>query len=187
MDPDPAFPAPADRTAAERNRILHRRAAALARRHERPEEAEILIDIVEFALAQEFYAVESAFVREVQPLRGLTPVPCTPPFILGIVNIRGQILPVLDLKKFFELPERGISDLDKLLILSSGAMEIGVLADAILGVSSIPMSGLQSTLPTLSGIRADYLLGVTADRIAVLHTEKLLADQRIIVNEEVPD
>jgi purine-binding chemotaxis protein CheW len=170
---------------ARKARILHERAVALARRHDRPEEAEILIDIVKFRLAEESYAIESVFVREVQPLRGLTPVPCTPPFILGIVNLRGQILTVLDLKRFFDLPERGISDLDKLIILRAGPMELGVLADAVLGVDSIPMSHLQVSLPTLSGIRADYLRGVTDDRIAVLDAEKILADNRIVVREEV--
>lgn len=171
--------------AGERDRVLHERAVALARRQERPEVAEVLIDIIAFRLADEDYGIESVFVREVQPLRGLTPVPCTPPFILGIVNLRGQILTVLDLRRFFDLPVRGLSDLDKLIILRAGTMELGILADAVVGVESIPMSHLQASLPTLAGIRADYLMGVTERRVAILDAEKLLADGRIAVREEV--
>jgi purine-binding chemotaxis protein CheW len=60
-----------------------------------------------------------------------------------------------------------------------------VLADVIVGVRSIRVESLQPSLPTLTGIRAEYLKGVTAERLVVLDLERLLADPKIIVNEEV--
>ena len=170
---------------AENARILHERAVALARRPAMAEEAWVLTDVVEFALAQECYALESEFVREVQPLKGLTPVPCTPPLILGIVNIRGQILTVMDLKKLFELPEKGIGDFDKLIILRCGLVEVGILADAILGVRSIALGTLRPVPPTLTGWRADCLKGIGSNGAILLDVEKLLSDRRIVVNEDV--
>lgn len=170
--------------AARKARVLHDRAVSLAHKTDKPEEAWILTDIVEFTLAGETYAVESAFVREVQPLRGLTPVPCTPPFITGIVNIRGQIVTVIDLKKFFDLPARGITDLDKLIILRSGGMEIGILADTIAGVRSIPLGAMETSSPAMAGFHARYLKGIGGDRTALVDVEKLLSDERIVVREE---
>ena len=101
--------------------------------------------MLEFSLAYERYALETAFVREVYPLKEFTPLPCTPPFVLGIISVRGQILAVIDLKRFFNLPEKGLSDLNKVIILRRGGLEVGLLADAVSGVQAIP--GLRSRPP----------------------------------------
>lgn len=172
-------------TPAETQRILKTRAQALAQEPEPAEAAGERIEVVEFLLAHECYALESRYVREVYPLENLTPLPCTPAFVLGIVNLRGEILSVIDLKKFFELPEQGLTDLNKVIVLQSGNMLFGVLADAILGVRSIARTKIQSSLPTLTGIRADYLTGVTKERVAILDAAKLLSDRKLVVQEEV--
>ncbi|MFZ0500146.1 MAG: chemotaxis protein CheW [Steroidobacteraceae bacterium] len=167
-------------------RILRERAQTLARVPP-PPAADTLLELLEFGLASERYAIERRYVQEVQPLRELTPLPCTPPFILGIVNVRGRIVPVLDLKKFFELPERGLTDLHRTIIVRGHDLEIGLLADVIIGISGIPAESLQPSLPTLTGIRADYLKGVTDARLVVLAVDRILSDPRIIVHEEVED
>ena len=141
--------------------------------------------MVEFRLAKERYALESRWVQEVCPLKELTPLPCTPPFVLGIVNVRGRILPVLDLKNFFDLPEQGLTDLRRLILVRGDDLELGLLADDIVGVRSLPMDSLQLSLPTLTGIRSDYLKGVTAERLVVLDLARILADPKIIVHDEV--
>ncbi len=118
-------------------------------------------------------------------LKDLTPLPGIPRFVIGIMNVRGKTLSVIDLKKFFDLPQRGLGDLNKVIILSSGGMEFGILADTILGVREIRSSDLRLSLPTLTGIREDYLKGVTGDRLVVLDAERILSDKRIVVNESV--
>ena len=165
--------------------ILRARARALARVPESPPVAGAALELLEFSLAQERYAVESRFVREVCPLKELTPLPCTPPFLLGIVNVRGRILPVLDLKKFFDLPEKGLTDLHRIILIRGDGLELGLLADAITGVRSVSADSLQPSLPTLTGIREDYLKGVTAERLVVLDLARILADPKIVVHEEV--
>ena len=165
-------------------RILRERAQTLARVPP-PPAADTILELLEFGLASERYAIERRYVQEVHPLRELTPLPCTPPFILGIVNVRGRIVPVLDLKKFFELPERGLTDLHRTIIVRGHDLEIGLLADVIIGISGIPAESLQPSLPTLTGIRADYLKGVTDARLVVLAVDRILSDPRIIVHEEV--
>jgi len=165
--------------------ILRARAQALAQAPERAPVAGASLEVLEFRLAQERYALENRWVQEVCPLKELTPLPCTPPFVLGIVNVRGRILPVLDLKKFFDLPEQGLTDLHRIILVRGNDLELGLLADVIVGVRSIPADSLQPSLPTLTGVRGDYLKGVTAERLVVLDLARILADPKIIVHEEV--
>jgi len=171
--------------APDARQILRARARALARPPERAAVAAASLELLEFRLARESYALETHYVREVYPLKNLTPLPCTPPFVLGIVNVRGRILPVLDLKKFFELPEEGLTDLHRIILVHGNDLELGLLADVIAGVRTIPVERLQASLPTLTGIRAEYLKGVTAERLVVLDLDRILADPKIIVHEEV--
>lgn len=144
-----------------------------------------MIDLLVFRLGQEFYAVESQFVGEVHPLKELTPLPCTPPFVAGIVNVRGRIVPVVDLKKLLDLPEKGLTDLHCIILVRGEGFEIGLLADVVVGVRSIAAETLQPSLGTLTGVRSEFLKGVTAERLVVLDLSRILSDPRIIVHEEV--
>ena len=173
--------------APDARQILRDRARALARPPERAAIAEASLELLEFRLARECYALETRYVREVIPLKNLTPLPCTPSFVLGIVNARGRILPVLDLKKLFDLPEQGLTDLHRVIFVQGNDLELGLLADVIVGVSIIAAKSLQPSLPTLTGIGTDYLKGVTAERLVVLDLERILADPKIVVREEVED
>ncbi len=172
-------------TPEETQRILKARARALAQKPVPTEAAGECIEVVEFLLAGEHYAIESQYIQEVYPLENLTPLPCTPAFVLGIVNVRGEILSVIDIRRFFDLPQQGLTDLSKVIIVRSQEMEIGILADAILGARSIARADIQASLPTLTGIREDYLTGVTRERVVILDAAKLLSDKKIIVQEEV--
>jgi purine-binding chemotaxis protein CheW len=169
----------------KKQEVLKERAKLLAQEPKRAKTDETYLEVVEFQLEYEHYAIETSYIREVYPLKELTPIPCTPPFVLGIINIRGQILSVLDLKTFFNLPEKGLVDMNKVIILHSDEMEFGILTDTILGVRSIPLSDIQPSLPTLTDIRAKYLKGVTAERLVILDAAKILSDRNIIVHEEV--
>lgn len=169
----------------EKQRILQARARTLAQELEKRAEPENYFEVLEFSLAYERYALETSLVREVYPLKELTPLPCTPPFILGIINLRGQILAVIDLKRFFNLPEKGLSDLNKVIILHRGRLEVGLLADAVVGVRAVAWPEVQAPLPTLEGLSPDYLKGVTREALIILDAEKILTDPRLIVHEEV--
>jgi len=170
---------------AEAERILRARAQALAQPASSAPPSGTTLELLEFRLASERYAVETRHVQDVHPLRDLTPLPCTPPFVLGIVNVRGRILPVLDLRKFFDLPERGLTDLHRIILVRGNDLELGVLADVIVGVRSAAAGSLQPSLPTLEGIRAAYLKGIGEERLVVLDVDAILADPKLIVDEEV--
>jgi purine-binding chemotaxis protein CheW len=168
----------------ERRSILRKRAQTLAQEAEQVAAGESL-EIIEFRLASETYGLESRFIREVYPLRDVTPLPGMPPFVLGIVNVRGQILSVVDLKEFFNLPDKGLGQLNKLIILHDEQMEFGILADAILDVRSIALDTLQTAPATVSGIGEEYLRGVTGERMILLDAEEILRDENIVVHQEI--
>lgn len=141
------------------------------------------LEVVELLIAGEKHAFESSYIREIYPLKQLTPLPGTPPFVLGIISVRGQIVSVVDIKKYFDLPETELTDVSRVVIIHSEDMEFGVLADLVLGVRQVRIDEIQSSLPTLTGIRKDYLRGVTADQTTIWDAAKLLGDKRMIVHD----
>ena len=131
--------------------ILRARAKALAQEAIAEKGSEAQLEVIEFGLAQERYALETTYVSEVCPLDDLTPLPCAPPFVRGLVNVRGRILPVIDLKKFFDLPDQGITDLHRVLLVQTPEMAFGILAsDTVIGVRLIALNTISiPALPTL--------------------------------------
>jgi len=176
---------PGEQASREKKKILKTRAKILAREPKLEEAAESYLEVVVFLLAYETYAVETSYVREIFPFKEFTPLPCTPPFVFGIINVRGQIISVINIKKLFDLPDKGLGELNKVIILHKDGMEFGILADRILGTRSISLKDIQSSLPTLKDIRVEYLKGVTGDRVVILDVIKIMSDKKIIVHEEV--
>jgi purine-binding chemotaxis protein CheW len=167
----------------ETRRILEARARAAARPPAKPDHTERL-EVLGFSLGGERYGVETCHVREVCQLRELTALPCTPAFVAGVMSLRGRIVAIVDLRAFFELPARGLTELNRIIVLASSDNELGLLADSIDGVRSVIASDLQQGLPTLTGLRARFLKGLTADMLAVLDGARLLCDADLKVDEQ---
>jgi len=174
-----------DISADDERRLLRERARLLAREVQPEKAARSEIELVVFKLAQENYAVESSYVREVYPLKFLTPMPGAPSFVLGLTNLRGEIISIVDMHAFFELPNQGLTDRSRVIVLRSPKMEFGILADSVTGTRRIGIDDVQPVLPTLTGIREEYLKGVTGERLIVLDAGRLLASPSIVVNESV--
>ena len=167
-------------------RILRERAKALAQQPEQQASQDSLLKVVAFTLSGETYCFETSLIGEIFNLKELTPVPCTPAFVAGVVNLRGEIVTVVDMTKFLGLPSRGIVDMHQIITLrdvADAAMRVGVLADALIGDRTIPFDEMQTSLPTLSGINADFLKGIAPDGAIVLDARKILSDKRLIVDE----
>ena len=165
-------------------KILKARAGMLARRPlEQEQPSGDLLAVTEFLLAHERYALEFRFIREICPLKELTPLPCTLPFVLGIINLRGQIISVIDFRRYVGLPVKGITELNRVVILKSGDVEFGILADEILGMRTLPRREMQRQ-PFQTGILAHFVMGIASDGCIILDGEKILADRKIVVEEE---
>lgn len=174
----------AEQSKEEIQRILKERVTALAKEIEK-EEAEEKIEVIEFNLWNERFAFESKYIKEVYPLKELARIPCTPSFVLGLINVRGQIHSVIDLKRIFNLSVKEIDSQSRVIVLHYNEMDLGVIADVVLGSRLIPKSGIEPSLPTLRGIKEKYLKGITKDRLVILDAEVILESKEIIVHEEV--
>jgi purine-binding chemotaxis protein CheW len=165
--------------------ILKSRAAELARESDmRPGEGPFL-ELLEFGLGRERYAIEARHVREIARVRDVTPVPGVPKFILGVMNIRGQILSVIDLRQFLNVSNAGIGDSrSKAIVVAGDGIEFAIIADAIEGITRLGESSVHPPPPTLNGIHTEYLKGIASDFLIILDGEKLLTASRLIVDEE---
>ena len=163
--------------------LLRERARALARVPVEPVRSRAR-DVLEFRLGEERYALDAAAVRDVLPLKHLTALPCTPHFVAGLVNVRGRVVVVIDLKRFLDTRAQGLTDHHNVVLIGREALEVGVLADSVEGVRTIDLDALQPPPAIVDG-RNGYIQGIGADRLALLDVETILADERLVVDEEV--
>ncbi len=171
-------------TAADKSRVLKERAELLAQAITPDDDAAATIQVLEFLLGSERYAVDTSSVREVNVLKEITPVPRTPDFILGVISVRGRICSVVDLGRVFGLPPSEPGPEARAIVMASRTMEFAVRADEVVGMRHISTAALQTSLPTLTGARQKYLRGVTAERVAVLDAQRLLTDDALVVRDE---
>ena len=143
-----------------------------------------MMQLVVFGLADERYGLATEYVREVQPLHDVAPVPCTPELVVGVINIRGSIYSVIDIRSFFGVPKRKIGEATKVLLVSAAGLEVGILADDVKGATSVLLSDIKPTLAAHGMAKEEYIQGITKDMLIILNLEALLRDERIIVHEE---
>ncbi|MGC8603802.1 MAG: chemotaxis protein CheW [Desulfomonilaceae bacterium] len=169
----------------EKDRILLERRQRLAQKPNNiPEEVQT-IEVLVFCLGEEKFGIGSENVRELCPLKQITRVPCVPDFVTGIINLRGKIFSIIDLKSLFGLPKKHFSDPGKVVIVGYGEMEVGLKVDDVEGVRQIPVSQIQQDLPVMSEIQQQYFCGITAERLTIINLEILLTDESIVVHETI--
>jgi purine-binding chemotaxis protein CheW len=167
--------------------VLKQRAKVLAQEEEKDELSESEhIHILQFLLAGEIYAFEGKYVREVRVAMDVTPIPCTPAFVTGVVNLRGEIVTVLDTKMLLGLP-REERRMHKLIIARTRDAQMAFLIDDVIGVAPVSIKELQPPLPTMPLEQARRITGLTGDPLVLIDVEALMNDARIVVDEEVFD
>jgi purine-binding chemotaxis protein CheW len=165
--------------AAEVQRILQERARALARVPVQ-EAAVRTIPLIEVAVGEERFGIDLQQVQEIQPLKGLTPVPGVGAYWAGVVNLRGQLYPVLDLRRYLQLPGAEPLEGGQLVLVSAAGLKVGLWAGEVLGMREVAPDEVKPSLLDRHGLPQDLVAGVTADLLVVLDLEALLADPRLI-------
>ncbi len=164
--------------------VMEERARALARVPPRaPHVAEVL-EVATFSLANERYAIETCHIREVVRFADFTPVPGAPEFLVGCINLRGEILAVFDLRRFFGVAEKGLTDLSQVLVLGGERAEFGVLADAVYEVLTLRTDDVFEPPGSVAGIGREYLRGVTKEGLIVQDGAVLLQSARLFIDQE---
>lgn len=166
-------------TGEGRRAILRERARIAAMEPDKPELAGTLMELVEFSLFHETYGIETAYVREVAYLDRYLPLPGAEDFILGVVPLRGRMLTIINLNPFFELPAKGLTNLNKVIVLENSSTEFGLLVDSVSGsLRHVAERTVQPLPPTFTGPRAQFSRGITPDSLVVLDARRLLDDPR---------
>ncbi len=178
-----------DQNEGETHEMLTRRARLLAKPPETVAAPTDIFRALCFTLGDERYAVPADAVRAVTTLSQITPVPCTPAFYLGVVNVRGKVISAIDLRSLFgmRVDDTQIDGEEQRLqiVVEAAGLEISLVADEVLGVIDLPRMGLNLPSESLVGVNPDYIAGTTVEGIILLDLEALLSDERLIVNEEV--
>ena len=132
--------------------------------------------VLVFKLGGENYGIDVRYVFGIRALDAVAHVPGTPPFYGGVINVRGRILTIFDLRSFFQIPH---ADEDgspgEVVIVHANKLEMAVLAHQVSGVESIPVS----TIKPIDHM--PYTLGLTAEKIILLDMAHLFQDERLIV------
>jgi purine-binding chemotaxis protein CheW len=172
-----------DYSLEEKMKILRKRAELLAEEPSKEIEQDTM-EVLVFQIADEKYAVESRYVTKILLLNDLCFLPGVPSFIIGIINVRGHIIPVIDIKKIFEIPNQKSAEESTVVVVETRDAIFGIIADNILGLTRLSLNEIQNSLPMLSGIRAEYLKGVSDAQLVILDPLKLASDKNLLVNDE---
>jgi chemotaxis signal transduction protein len=162
--------------------ILEERAAALARSSDEDETGGETIGMVVLAVGNERYAVEVQDVQEIEPLDKLTPIPGTPAFWAGVVNLRGSMYPVLDIERYLGLPASDAVENPKVALVSRAGLSVGLLVDEVAEIRKVRSSEIGPPVADGSS-KAEVVRGVTPDMLSVLDLEALLADPALVVED----
>jgi purine-binding chemotaxis protein CheW len=144
--------------------------------YEREAPREETLQLIVFRLAREWYGVEITKVKEVIKVGKITYLPSCPEHISGIVNLRGYILSVTDLKPILGLPHEEPTEKTRIIAIESGIFETGFLVDEVVASIEVPVSKIELALLTLPAERAKYLEGqckVDDKLIAIVNVEKV--------------
>lgn len=161
---------------AETDRLQQRARQYAAAVKEKVELAGDSRSVLTFDLGKEQYGVDVMLVRGVRTISRVARVPGVPGFYRGVMNMRGRIVTVMDLRYFFDIPVQDEANPpSELVIVRSNNLDIGLLAHQVNGVVSVSLSAIKPIE------HMPYMLGVSGDRVVVLNVVQLFEDERLIV------
>jgi purine-binding chemotaxis protein CheW len=118
------------------------------------------IKVIVFRLKDEEYGVEVNQVRSIERMQKITRVPRTAPFVKGVINLRGVVNPIINLRSRFDLEEEVETESTRIIIVALDDMEVGLIVDAANDVIDVPVNAIEPPPEVVGGIGADYLRGV---------------------------
>jgi purine-binding chemotaxis protein CheW len=138
------------------------------------------LQLVVFRLDNEEYGINIMQVQEISPYQKLTKVPNSPAFVDGIVNLRGDVIPVVSLKKKFNLIESQVTELTRLIVINNGNRRTGFVVDDASEVITISDKDVEEAPPMIVGADRKYIQGVgKIDKriLIILDLHKLLTEE----------
>lgn len=140
------------------------------------------LKVIVFQLKDEFYGVPVDQVLSIERLETITRVPGTPDFIKGVINLRGIITPIIDLRKRFGFDVEADTENTRIIVVKINEVEAGLIVDAANDVIDISSEQIESTPDIVNNIKADYIRGVAKlekQLLILLNLHKVLNTQEI--------
>jgi purine-binding chemotaxis protein CheW len=140
-----------------------------------------LLQLVTFSVGGEEFGVEILQVQEIIRMLEITKVPKAPSFVEGVINLRGKVIPIIDLRKRFGLDARARDKNTRIIVIEISAMIVGFIVDSVSEVLRLPASTVEPPPPVVAGLDADYIsaVGKLEDRLLIM-----LDLHRLLSNEE---
>ncbi len=135
--------------------------------------------LVIFELAHELYGVEIAFVESIIKMQAVTAIPHTEQFVEGVINLRGSVLPVIDLHKRLGLPAKVLSKNSRIIVVMANNTKVGMIVDMVCEVLNVSGEAIEPPPAMIAGADAEVIIGIAkiADRLVILlDLGKLLSD-----------
>ncbi len=175
-------------TETELEDLWYRRALELSRAPDGEGERADLLKLVTFRLGADRYGVEIGMVREIQRAGNITAVPTVPEFVVGVMNLRGNILSVVDIRVFFGLPAVTLRESTRILVVEGSGVRLGIVVERVDEISDVRGETIKPPLSLDKGITDDYIRGIVTHRgemLIVVDLEKILSNPRLVVEENV--
>lgn len=144
--------------------------------------AENVRQFVEFKLGDEEYGIDILQVKTIERMMPITRVPKAPSFVEGVINLRGEIVPVIDLKKRFDLPSSDMTDNTRIIIVTVEDLTVGMIVDSATEVVHLSQDAIEPAPSITGGIDSNYLDGVgkIEDKLLILlNAAKVLKPQEL--------
>ena len=153
--------------------------------------------MITFSLAEKDYAIDIMKVKEIAKANNFTYVPNTAPFVLGVYNLRGDIIPIIDLRIFFNIPikQRAKDTIESMVIINVDDQIFGIVVDRIDKVVGVSKTAIQSPHPIFGDINIKYIYGVVEnagqlyillDVDRIFSTRTITETKNMAVEEEAP-
>ncbi|MDD3598878.1 MAG: chemotaxis protein CheW [Bacillota bacterium] len=128
------------------------------------------IQLVVFELADESYGVEISRVQDINRMQEITEIPHAPESVVGVINLRGRVIPVVDLRTRFGMPGAEHTKSTRIVVVQMGEEPIGMIVDAVSQVLRIPTKVIEPPSPVLTSLDSRYLLGIAKleDELVIL-------------------
>ncbi len=128
------------------------------------------IQVVSFKLGAEEYGVDIAQVQEINRMVSVTHVPRAPAFMEGVINLRGQLIPIIDLRTRFGMPRAEHTKNTRIVVTEIGTKRVGMVVDSVSEVLRLPVEQIEDAPEMLTGVDTEYIRGVgkIEDRLIIL-------------------
>lgn len=153
---------------------------------QRKQDAELL-QLVTFSIGEEEFGVDILKVQEIIRTMEITKVPRAPEFVEGVINLRGKVIPIIDLRKRFGLESRDHDKHTRIIVIEINNMIVGFVVDSVSEVLRIPANTVEPPPPVVAGLESEYISGVgkLEDRLLILlDLDSLLSgEERSMLNQ----